>query len=128
MPTLSDALRDELAAIAPASECDRLAELSGLFHVAGRAHLRGRGSVDVHLDVASSTVAVAIDTGLGLVLNPAISAGVDTTAGSFCARSRLSIFVPCHRVVSAGGLGSYGSYGTGYKRRLLALEGYADAL
>jgi len=46
-------------------------------------------------------------------------------AGSFCARSHLSIFVPCHRVVSAGALGPYGSYGTGYKRRLLALEGYA---
>jgi DNA-binding protein WhiA len=57
MPTLSDDLREELAAISPASDCDRLAELSGLFHVAGRAHLRGRGSVDVHLDVASSTVA-----------------------------------------------------------------------
>jgi DNA-binding protein WhiA len=54
---LSDDVRDELAAIAPASECDRLAELSGLFHVAGRAHLRGQGSVDVHLDVGSSTVA-----------------------------------------------------------------------
>jgi DNA-binding protein WhiA len=54
---LSDDLREELAAIAPARECDRLAELSGLFHVAGRAHLRGRGSVDVHLDVSSSTVA-----------------------------------------------------------------------
>jgi len=57
MPMLSDHLREELAAIAPARECDRLAELSGLFHVAGRAHLRGRGSVDVHLDVSSSTVA-----------------------------------------------------------------------
>ena len=54
---LSDDLREELAAIAPEHECDRLAELSGLFHVAGRAHLRGRGSVDVHLDVVSSTVA-----------------------------------------------------------------------
>jgi DNA-binding protein WhiA len=54
---LSDDLREELAAIAPADECDRLAELSGLFHVAGRAHLRGRGSVDVHLDVSTSTVA-----------------------------------------------------------------------
>ena len=32
--------------------------------------------------------------------------------------------VPCHRVVAAGGLGSYGSHGVGYKRRLLALEGY----
>jgi cell division protein WhiA len=57
MPTLSDDLREELAAISPGSDCDRLAELSGLFHVAGRAHLRGRGSVDVHLDVSSSTVA-----------------------------------------------------------------------
>lgn len=54
--------------------------------------------------------------------------GAARAAGGFCARSHLSIFVPCHRVVSAGGLGPYGSYGTGYKRRLLALEGYADAL
>jgi methylated-DNA-[protein]-cysteine S-methyltransferase len=50
--------------------------------------------------------------------------GAARAAGSFCARSHLSIFVPCHRVVSAAGLGPYGSYGTGYKRRLLALEGY----
>ena len=54
--------------------------------------------------------------------------GAARAAGSFCGRSHLSIFVPCHRVVSARGLGHYGSYGTGYKRRLLALEGYADAL
>ncbi len=53
--------------------------------------------------------------------------GAARAVGSFCARSRLSIFVPCHRVVSAGGLGPYGSYGTAYKRRLLALEGYRDA-
>ena len=57
MPALSDDLREQLAAISPTNECDRLAELSGLFHVAGRAHLRGRGTVDVHLDVSSSTVA-----------------------------------------------------------------------
>jgi methylated-DNA-[protein]-cysteine S-methyltransferase len=49
-------------------------------------------------------------------------------AGSFCARSHLSIFVPCHRVVAVGGLGSYGSYGVDYKRRLLALEGYTHAV
>jgi methylated-DNA-[protein]-cysteine S-methyltransferase len=46
-------------------------------------------------------------------------------AGSFCARNRLAIFVPCHRVVAAGGLGSYGSLGLEYKRRLLELEGVA---
>ena len=54
---LSEDLRDELAAIAPESDCDRLAELSGLFHVAGSVHLRGRGIVDVHLDLVSSAVA-----------------------------------------------------------------------
>jgi cell division protein WhiA len=54
---LSEDLRSELAAIAPESDCDRLAELSGLFHVAGSVHLRGRGEVAVHLDLASSAVA-----------------------------------------------------------------------
>jgi methylated-DNA-[protein]-cysteine S-methyltransferase len=44
-------------------------------------------------------------------------------AGSFCAGNRFGVVIPCHRVVSAVGLGSYGSLGTGYKRRLLALEG-----
>jgi len=54
---LSDDLRNELARIAPDSDCDRLAELSGLFHVAGSVHLRGRGEVALHLDLASSAVA-----------------------------------------------------------------------
>jgi cell division protein WhiA len=34
-----------------------MAELSGLFHSAGSVHLRGRGEVAVHLDVADSSVA-----------------------------------------------------------------------
>ena len=54
---LSEDLREELAAIAPESDCDRLAELSGLFHVAGSVHLRGRGEIALHLDLASSGVA-----------------------------------------------------------------------
>jgi methylated-DNA-[protein]-cysteine S-methyltransferase len=44
-------------------------------------------------------------------------------AGTFCAENRFSLFVPCHRVVSVGGIGGYGSLGVEYKRRLLALEG-----
>lgn len=44
-------------------------------------------------------------------------------AGTFCARNRLAIFLPCHRVVAADGIGSYGELGVDYKRRLLALEG-----
>ncbi len=51
------------------------------------------------------------------------SPGAARAAGSFCARNRLGIFVPCHRVVAATGLGSYGSHGLAYKRRLLELEG-----
>ena len=44
-------------------------------------------------------------------------------AGTFCARNRFGIVVPCHRVVASDGLGSYGSLGPGYKQRLLLLEG-----
>jgi methylated-DNA-[protein]-cysteine S-methyltransferase len=46
-------------------------------------------------------------------------------AGTFCARNRFGLVVPCHRVVAADGIGSYGSLGLEYKRRLLALEGVA---
>ena len=55
--SLSEDLRNELAQIAPEANCDRLAELSGLFHAAGSVHLRGRGEVALHLDLASSAVA-----------------------------------------------------------------------
>ncbi len=57
MSPLSEELRDELAGIAPRRDCDRLAELSGLFHAAGSAHLRGRGEISLHLDLASSAAA-----------------------------------------------------------------------
>jgi cell division protein WhiA len=55
--SLSEDLRHELAAITPRSSCDRLAELSGLFHSAGSVHLKGRGEVSVHLDVVDPAVA-----------------------------------------------------------------------
>jgi methylated-DNA-[protein]-cysteine S-methyltransferase len=45
--------------------------------------------------------------------------------GSVCARNKFALVVPCHRVVAADGLGSYGSLGVEYKRRLLELEGVA---
>jgi methylated-DNA-[protein]-cysteine S-methyltransferase len=44
-------------------------------------------------------------------------------AGTFCARCDLAPFLPVHRVVSSTGIGSWGSLGVDYKRRLLALEG-----
>ena len=44
-------------------------------------------------------------------------------AGAFCAANRFAFIVPCHRVVSATGIGGYGDAGVEVKRRLLALEG-----
>jgi methylated-DNA-[protein]-cysteine S-methyltransferase len=44
-------------------------------------------------------------------------------AGAFCAANRFAFIVPCHRVVSATGIGGYGDAGVDVKRRLLALEG-----
>ncbi|HSP72085.1 MAG TPA: DNA-binding protein WhiA, partial [Gaiellaceae bacterium] len=54
---LSEDLRNELAAIEPRRACDRLAELSALFHSAGSLHLLGGGRVAVHLDLAAAAVA-----------------------------------------------------------------------
>jgi methylated-DNA-[protein]-cysteine S-methyltransferase len=44
-------------------------------------------------------------------------------AGTFCAENRFSLFLPCHRVVAANGIGGYGDIGVEVKRRLLAVEG-----
>ena len=51
--------------------------------------------------------------------------GAARAAGTFCAQNRFPVFVPCHRVVAAGGIGGYGPLGEDYKRRLLALEDVA---
>lgn len=54
--TLSEDLREELAAIAPARRCCTLAELSSMFHASGAWHLRDR-SVTVELDLSSASAA-----------------------------------------------------------------------
>ena len=54
---LAEEVRAELAAVTPERVCDRLAELSALFHGAGNLHLRGRGAVSVHLDLSSPAIA-----------------------------------------------------------------------
>jgi DNA-binding protein WhiA len=55
--SLSEDVRNELAAIAPARRCDALAEVSAFFHTAGHVHLRGHGEVSLHVDVVASGVA-----------------------------------------------------------------------
>jgi DNA-binding protein WhiA len=53
----SEDVREELARIAPVRRCDRLAELSALFHSAGNLHLRARGEWGLHLDLGSGASA-----------------------------------------------------------------------
>jgi methylated-DNA-[protein]-cysteine S-methyltransferase len=48
--------------------------------------------------------------------------GAARAVGTICATNRYAFFVPCHRVVGAGGIGGYGSAGVEVKRRLLGLE------
>ena len=55
--SLSDDVRGELAAIDPRRSCCRLGAFSALVRSAGSVHLRGRGRVGVHLEVASAAVA-----------------------------------------------------------------------
>jgi DNA-binding protein WhiA len=55
--SLAENVRAELAAIAPSRRCDRLAEVSALFHTAGSLHLLGRGAIALHLDLAGSAIA-----------------------------------------------------------------------
>jgi methylated-DNA-[protein]-cysteine S-methyltransferase len=51
--------------------------------------------------------------------------GAARAAGTFCARCELAPFLPVHRVIASNGIGSWGSLGVEYKRRLLELEGVA---
>ena len=53
----SEDVREELARIAPTRRCDRLAELSALFHAAGSLLLRGQGEWALHLDLGSGAAA-----------------------------------------------------------------------
>ena len=123
----------------PSQECQAfVSDLCQRF----RAHLRGgRTSYDdVALDVNGLSpfqrelLDAARSVGWGDVVTYgglAALAGrprAARAAGTFCAQSRLSLVVPCHRVVAAGTgepfeLGGYGAPGGSLKRRLLALEG-----
>lgn len=62
------------------------------------------------------------------VAQAAGSPNASRAVGTACARNAVAPFVPCHRVVSAGGkLGSYGFGGAPIKAAMLAMEAGADA-
>ena len=52
-----------------------------------------------------------------------VASGAARAAGTFCARCELAPFLPVHRVVASNGIGSWGSHGVAYKRRMLELDG-----
>lgn len=88
---LAENVRAELAAIAPARRCDRLAEVSALLHTAGSLHLRGRGVVWLHLDVASSAV---VRRGFALLAQLGVPAEIRTyTARAFERATRYQLHV-----------------------------------
>jgi DNA-binding protein WhiA len=89
---LSDEVRRELAAIEPRKRCDRLAELSGLFHTAGSLHLRTGGEFSVHLDVAEAAVA---RRAFGLLRSFGVEAEIRTySRRAFDRATRYQIHVP----------------------------------
>jgi methylated-DNA-[protein]-cysteine S-methyltransferase len=105
-------------------------------HLAGRAVAyddvpvddSGLGAFQLELLAAVRTVAWGEVVTYGGLAELAGRPRAARAAGSFCARNRFSLVVPCHRVVAAGRgepyeIGAYGSSGIGLKRRLLALEG-----
>jgi DNA-binding protein WhiA len=53
----SEDIREELARIASERACDRLAELSALYHAAGSLRLHGRGGWSLQLDLGSGAAA-----------------------------------------------------------------------
>src|SRR3954469_10245747 len=89
---LSEDVRRELASVEPQKHCDRLAELSGLFHTAGSLHLRGHGEFFVHLDLAESAVA---RRAVGLVRSFGVEAEIRTyTRHAFERGTRYQLHVP----------------------------------
>lgn len=89
--SLAEDVRAELAAIAPSRRCDRLAEISALFHTAGTVHLRGRGAVAFHLDLASSA---AVRRAFALLAELRVPAEIRTyTVHAFDRRTRYQLHV-----------------------------------
>lgn len=116
--------------VTPAGKNGRLAKRLARYFAGQRDDFR-----DVELDLEDPTPfqrAVA-DTLRGIPYGETVTYGelaalagypnAQRATGTFCAHNRFPIVVPCHRVVAADGLGSYGSLGVEYKRRLLELEG-----
>ncbi len=91
------------------------------------------GDVEIDLDWATPLQRAIVDALRSVPRGEVVSYGelaalagrprAPRAAGAVCSANRFSFIVPCHRVVGANGIGSYGDAGIEVKRRLLALEG-----
>jgi O-6-methylguanine DNA methyltransferase len=102
-----------------------------------RAFLRGDPvdfrDVEIDLDWATPLQRAIVDALRSVPRGDVVSYGelaalagrprAPRAAGAVCAANRFSFIIPCHRVVGAVGIGSYGDAGVEVKRRLLVLEG-----
>lgn len=109
VPTVSQAVRDWLDGDGSTLAAVPVSQLGGAFMQRVWLALRGvpTGEVATYGELAV------------LAGNPRAARAV----GHACSRNKVGLFVPCHRVVSATGLGGYGHGGEGTKRRLLEFEG-----
>jgi methylated-DNA-[protein]-cysteine S-methyltransferase len=101
------------------------------------AHFAGKqdsfDDVELDLDGYTAFQLAVVETLRGVAWGEVVTYGelaalagfpnAQRAAGSVCAHNRFPLVAPCHRVVSADGIGSYGTSGVEYKRRLLELEG-----
>jgi methylated-DNA-[protein]-cysteine S-methyltransferase len=91
------------------------------------------GDVEIDLEWATALQRTIVDALRAVPRGEVVSYGelaalagrprAPRAAGAVCSANRFSFIVPCHRVVGATDIGSYGEAGIEVKRRLLALEG-----
>ena len=114
VPEVSGAIRDWLAGDGAALARIPVAQIGGAFMQRVWLAMRGIPSGEV---VTYGELAV-------LAGNPRAARAV----GHACASNRLGLFVPCHRVVSATGIGQYGPGGNEVKRQATGIRGSGHPL
>lgn len=84
--------------------------------------MRGRSDFCTRIWQAARNIPFGQAATYGEVAGDAGSPMAFQACGQACCASPIMIFIPCHRVVAAGGIGGYGCDMT-LKKHLLALEG-----
>jgi len=84
--------------------------------------LRGQPAFHVRVWKAMHAIPFSRTATYGEIAKAAGSPKAVRACGQACGANPILLFIPCHRVVSASGLGGFGC-GVAWKKRFLALEG-----